>query len=192
MSKKLDAFLYISLYISVPMVLSLYLVACSDSEKEKPKTDTAPEAQIIRSDIPPKSVTSNEIVAQTPKTETPSAIRNADIEQSEASQSGSKSIPVPLQQFTKVDQMLSLARRSGCLACHSVDKKVVGPAWKEVAKRYRDSSEARDRLIEKVSNGGRGNWSEIVGNVAMPPYFPRVTKEDISRLVDFILSLQGD
>jgi cytochrome c len=85
--------------------------------------------------------------------------------------------------------MLALARKSGCLACHSVDKKIVGPAWKDVSKRYAGKADIRSQLIEKVSKGGRGNWTEVVGNVAMPPYHPRVSKENISKLVDFVLSL---
>jgi cytochrome c len=85
--------------------------------------------------------------------------------------------------------MLALARKSGCLACHSVDKKIVGPAWKDVSKRYAGKADIRSQLIEKISKGGRGNWTEVVGNVAMPPYYPRVTKENIGKLVDFVLSL---
>jgi len=87
------------------------------------------------------------------------------------------------------DDMLALARKSGCLACHSVDKKVVGPAWKDVAARYKGNTDARAKLIEKVSKGGRGNWTEVTGNVAMPPYSPRVSPENIEQLVDFVLSL---
>jgi cytochrome c len=70
-----------------------------------------------------------------------------------------------------------------------VDKKIVGPAWKDVSKRYAGKADIRSQLIEKVSKGGRGNWTEVVGNVAMPPYHPRVSKENIGKLVDFVLSL---
>jgi cytochrome c len=85
--------------------------------------------------------------------------------------------------------MLTLARSSGCLTCHSVDKKIVGPAWRDVAKRYQGADNARARLIEKVSKGGRGNWTDVVGNVAMPPYSPRVSNDNIAKLIDFVLSL---
>jgi cytochrome c len=84
---------------------------------------------------------------------------------------------------------LALARKSGCLACHSVESKVVGPAWRDVAARYRDDTGARDRLIEKVKKGGKGNWTDVTGGVPMPPYSPRVADADIDSLVDFILSL---
>ncbi len=80
---------------------------------------------------------------------------------------------------------LDLAKKSGCLACHSVDNKVVGPAWKDVAAKGAD----RATLIDKVKNGGKGNWTEITGGVPMPPYSPRVADADIETLVDFILGL---
>jgi len=85
---------------------------------------------------------------------------------------------------------LELAKKSGCLACHSVDKKVVGPAWKDVANKYRGDADAKARLIEKVKKGGKGNWLEVTGGVMMPPYSPRVTDADIEKLVDFVLQLQ--
>ena len=85
--------------------------------------------------------------------------------------------------------IMDLARASGCLACHAIDKKVVGPPWKSVADRYKGKPEVRDRLIAKVKAGGRGNWTEVVGNVAMPPYSPRASEDNIGKLVDFILQL---
>lgn len=80
---------------------------------------------------------------------------------------------------------LELAKKSGCLACHSVDKKIVGPAWKDVSAKYKGDAGARDALVAKVKAGGKGNW----GAVPMPPYSPRVSDADISKLVDFVLSL---
>jgi len=87
------------------------------------------------------------------------------------------------------DGALDLAKKSGCLACHSVDKKVVGPAWKDVSARYQGDAEAKERLVQKVKTGGKGNWTEVTGGVPMPPYSPRVSDEDINALVEFILSL---
>lgn len=85
---------------------------------------------------------------------------------------------------------LELAKTSGCMACHAIDKKMVGPAWKDVAKRYADDPKARSKLITKVAKGGKGNWTEVVGNMMMPPYSPRVSDENIGKLVDFVLSLK--
>lgn len=84
---------------------------------------------------------------------------------------------------------LDLARKSGCLACHSIEKKVVGPAWQDVSKRYKGDAKARDQLVAKVKKGGKGNWTEVTRGVPMPPYSPRVKDADIEQLVDFILSL---
>jgi len=86
-------------------------------------------------------------------------------------------------------QALALAQKSGCLACHKIDKKLVGPAWQDVAKKYKGDAGAKAGLIEKVKKGGKGNWTEITNGAAMPPYSPRVKDEDIEKLVDFVLSL---
>lgn len=84
---------------------------------------------------------------------------------------------------------LDLAKKSGCLACHSVEKKVVGPAWKDVSAKYKGDAGAKAALIEKVKKGGKGNWTEVTGGAPMPPYSPRVKDEDIAKLVDFVLGL---
>jgi len=80
---------------------------------------------------------------------------------------------------------LDLAKKSGCLACHSVDKKIVGPAWKDVAAKYKGNAGAKGELLKKVKTGGKGNW----GPTPMPPYSPRVSDENIEKLVDFVLGL---
>ena len=74
-----------------------------------------------------------------------------------------------------------LATKSGCMACHQVDKKVVGPAYTEVAKKYKAADEAK--LVEKIIKGGSGAW----GTVPMPPN-PKVSKEDAATLVKWILA----
>jgi len=78
----------------------------------------------------------------------------------------------------------ALAQKSGCTACHAVDKQIVGPAFKDVAGKYKDNPAAVDMLVAKVKNGGSGVW----GQVPMPPN-PAVSDEDIKTLVQWILSL---
>ena len=85
---------------------------------------------------------------------------------------------------------LDLAKKSGCLACHSVEKKIVGPAWKDVSAKYKGDAEAKAQLLTKVAKGGKGNWTEVTGGAPMPPYSPRVSDADIEKLVDFVLSLE--
>jgi cytochrome c len=72
----------------------------------------------------------------------------------------------------------------GCTACHSVDHKVVGPAFKEVAAKYR-GQDVEARLVEKVRNGGAGVW----GQVPMPPN-PQVPDQELNNLVKWILALK--
>jgi cytochrome c len=83
------------------------------------------------------------------------------------------------------DAALELAKKSGCLACHSIEKKVVGPAWQDVANKYKGDASMKDKLVAKVKAGGKGVW----GEVPMPPYSPRVADADITSLVEFVLSL---
>lgn len=81
---------------------------------------------------------------------------------------------------------LLLAKKSGCLTCHSVEKKIVGPAWRDVAAKYRGDASAQSKLSSKVAQGGKGVW----GSMAMPANSPRVADTDIHSLVRFILSLK--
>lgn len=84
---------------------------------------------------------------------------------------------------------LELAKKSGCLACHSVEKKVVGPAWQDVANKYKGDASKKAELVAKIKAGGKGNWTEVTGGVPMPPYSPRVPDADIETMVDFVLGL---
>ena len=95
------------------------------------------------------------------------------------------------QELPPVQSPLELARETGCLECHSVDKNVIGPAWRSVARKYKDDAKARERLIETVKNGGKGNWSRVSRGVPMPRHRRRLTHEQISRLVDWILTLDS-
>lgn len=79
----------------------------------------------------------------------------------------------------------ALAQKSNCLMCHSVDKKILGPAYKDVAAKYKGDKTAEARLIQKVKAGGSGAW----GDMPMPPNSPQVKDEDIKTLVQWILSL---
>jgi cytochrome c len=79
----------------------------------------------------------------------------------------------------------TLAQKSGCLACHSVDKKILGPAYKDVAAKYKGDKAAEARLIEKVKAGGSGAW----GTMPMPANSPRVKDADIKTLVQWVLAL---
>jgi cytochrome c551/c552 len=99
--------------------------------------------------------------------------------------------------------MPALAKKSGCTACHSIDKKVVGPAWMDVSKAYKSNGAtttgkkvsdilaenkaktASEWLAQKVAKGGKGNW----GSAAMIPNSPKVSDAEIHELVEFVLGL---
>lgn len=87
------------------------------------------------------------------------------------------------------DEGLALAGKSGCLVCHKIEGKLVGPPWAEVSKRYKGDAGAKARLAVKVKAGGGGNWTAMTGGIPMPPNSPKVSDEDIEKLVTFILSL---
>jgi cytochrome c len=78
-----------------------------------------------------------------------------------------------------------LATDSGCMACHQIEAKVVGPSYKEIAAKYKGDSKAEAALIEKVKKGGAGAW----GTLPMPPNSPRVSDADIQTLVQWILGM---
>lgn len=78
----------------------------------------------------------------------------------------------------------ALAQKSACLACHAVDKKLVGPAYKDVAKKYKGDKTAEAKLIEKVKKGGSGVW----GAIPMPPN-AAVKDEDIKTMVKWVLAM---
>ena len=79
----------------------------------------------------------------------------------------------------------ALAKASGCLACHTVDKKLIGPSYKEIADKYRKDKGAEANLMKKVKDGGKGAW----GDIPMPPN-PQVKDPDIKALVVWILSVK--
>jgi len=78
-----------------------------------------------------------------------------------------------------------LAQASGCMTCHAIDKKVIGPSYKEVAAKYGNDKNAEAALFKKVKAGGKGVW----GDTPMPPN-AHVKDDDIKTLVHWILSLK--
>jgi len=77
----------------------------------------------------------------------------------------------------------ALAKKYNCLSCHGVDKKVIGPAYSDVAAKYKGDAGAEAKLIAKIKNGGSGVW----GQIPMPPN-ASVPDADIKILVKWVLS----
>lgn len=154
--------------ISCLSILAVLLGACSDQKD----TDQPTPAKALTVTTP-KSVE---------KAESPD-LKLADPEMKEPA-----SPPPTAPQASTQDEVLKLAKKIGCLSCHTLDKKRVGPAWMDVAEKYRNQPGARDALINTVKQGGSGVW----GNAKMPAQSPRVSDEDIATLVGFILNLAKD
>lgn len=77
---------------------------------------------------------------------------------------------------------LELAQKSGCTACHGVDKKIVGPAYQDVAKKYAGNKDALAQVSDSIRKGGSGKW----GPVPMPPQ-PALSDADVKALAGWVL-----
>lgn len=78
-----------------------------------------------------------------------------------------------------------LAQKKNCMACHAVDKKVVGPGYKEVAVKYAGQKDAVDKLAQKIIKGGAGVW----GPVPMPAN-AQVSEAEAKQLMQWIMTLK--
>lgn len=76
-----------------------------------------------------------------------------------------------------------LAQKNACLACHAVDKKMVGPAYQDIAKKYAGQKDAENALASSIKAGGAGKW----GPVPMPPQ-PGLSEADAKTLATWILT----
>ena len=77
----------------------------------------------------------------------------------------------------------AMAKAKGCLACHTISGKLVGPAYKDVAAKYKADKDASAKLVASVTKGSQGKW----GPIPMPPN--KVTEDEAKQLVAWILSL---
>lgn len=78
----------------------------------------------------------------------------------------------------------ALAQKGGCMACHGIDKKILGPAYKDVAAKYKGQADASAKLIDKVKKGGSGVW----GPMPMPPNAGKLSDDEFKSVVDWVLS----
>ena len=81
---------------------------------------------------------------------------------------------------------LGYTKKAGCMNCHAVDRKVVGPSFKDVAAKYKDDANAEAKLLKKVLNGGYGVW----GKMRMPANRGKMTDQEFKTIVNWILSLK--
>jgi cytochrome c len=78
----------------------------------------------------------------------------------------------------------ALAQKGGCMTCHGVDARKVGPAFKDISAKYKDQN-AEDMLVKKVKEGGRGAW----GPLPMPPNTGKLSDDEFKSVVTWIISL---
>lgn len=76
-----------------------------------------------------------------------------------------------------------LAQKQSCLACHTVDKKLVGPAYQEIAKKYAGQADAAVKLADSIRKGGSGKW----GPIPMPAQ-PNLSEADAKTLAEWVLA----
>lgn len=80
----------------------------------------------------------------------------------------------------------AIVKKARCVACHAVDQKRVGPAYKDVSAKYKGDAKAPAMLFEKVRHGGSGNW----GSVPMQPHpVDKISDEDLKAAIAWILAL---
>lgn len=78
-----------------------------------------------------------------------------------------------------------LAQKKNCLACHTMDKKIVGPSYKDVAAKYKGQAGAEAKLAEKILKGGAGTW----GPVPMPAN-PQVSADEAKQLAKWVMTIK--
>lgn len=78
-----------------------------------------------------------------------------------------------------------LAQKKNCMACHALDKKLIGPSYKDVAAKYAGQKDATDKLAQKILKGGSGAW----GAVPMPAN-PQVSEAEAKELVAWVLKVK--
>ena len=79
----------------------------------------------------------------------------------------------------------ALATKNQCMACHAVDKKLAGPSYRDVAKRYAGNSQAQDLLTRSIKTGGQGKW----GAIPMPAQ-TKLSEDDARKLATWILEIK--
>ncbi len=150
-------------------VLSLALLASCEKKEQQPAEQPAQPAQPEQSAQPAQPSQPEQQNQEQPAK--PSGEQKPAEQKEQKSQGPAK-------------DMTALAQQKGCYACHDINTKKVGPAYKDIAKKYAGQPGAVDELAKKIKNGGAGNW----GQVPMPPQ--NVTDEEAKELAQWILSLK--
>ena len=109
-----------------------------------------------------------------------------DNSSSDSTASSSTSSTTDLSSNPDYQKGLALVASNDCLGCHKVDEKMTGPAYREVANKYDNTTENVTKLADKVIKGGSGNW----GTTPMTPH-PDLSEADAQQMVKYILLLRN-
>ncbi|WP_339880198.1 c-type cytochrome [uncultured Algoriphagus sp.] len=145
---------------SAAVVFAVLLFACGGGETTSEKSSPAVTAPVVESAEP-----------------TPPIVEEPIVEEEKVEEIIDESSSVGLTGEAKIGN-------SDCLSCHLVERKVVGPSFKEIAAEYKPSDENITKLANKIIKGGAGVW----GEAAMSPH-PTLSEEDAKDMVRYILSL---
>lgn len=157
-------------------VLALGLVACSHQQASE-SSSSSEEATTSTTTTTP-STSSSSSATTTPSTSSSSS--------QICSGTGAQQVCASASSINQDDakKLVAMAGSKGCLACHAVDKQVVGPAWIDVAKKYANESGAVDKLAKAIKNGNQGIW----GAVPMPAQ-TSLSDADAKQLAQMVLAL---
>jgi cytochrome c len=86
--------------------------------------------------------------------------------------------------IARAQDAAALAQKHACTACHALDKKLVGPAYKDVAAKYKGNKDAEKLLAAKVLDGGSGVW----GTIPMPPNKGKLKDDEVKTLIKWVLA----
>lgn len=184
--------LFVSLYGCQPEAPKPTAAAPAAVEPSASPAPVEPAAQPVASEAP-AMVRQIEPVSAEKTAQTKEKIAAVVKEQAPQPAVAEKPAPAPVEAapVAKAEPAVSeadfmqLAKKGNCLACHSVDKKVVGPSFRDVAAKYRGDAGAEGRLADKIAKGGSGVW----GAMAMPAS-PKISETDRRALAKYVLSLK--
>lgn len=125
------------------------------------------------------------VVAENPAPAAPAPAVAVPAAKAEPAPAAETKLEVKPEPAVSEAEAMQLAKKNNCFACHAIDKKIVGPAWKDVAAKYRGDTGAEARLSDKIAKGGSGVW----GVMAMPAS-PQISDGDRKTLAKFVLSLK--
>ncbi len=166
-------------------------IAKAETAKAEPTVAVAPAPAAEK---PAEAVAEKPAEAATPATATPAAETPAPAAEEKPAETATPATATPAEKpaaetagAATTEQVTKLMADKGytCMACHQVEAKVVGPAFKEIAAKYKGDAQGATTLAGKIKAGGSGAW----GNMPMPPN-PTVTDEDMKTIVDWVLALQ--